>query len=275
MIKTNKMSINRLGDVVTVSFPSFDVTGIVRHAFSTRFGGVSDGIYKSMNLSFSLGDNKENVYENYRRFAKSIDVDCDKLVFSAQTHKTDIRIVGPEDWGKGIIRDRDYTDIDALITNIPGVPLCTHYADCVPIYFLDPVKKVIAMAHAGWRGTAAQIALKTVEKMESDFDCNPKDILAGIAPSIGRCCFEVDDPVMDQMKLIEGINLDPTYTDKGNGKYMLDLKEVNKAILLKAGLSENNITVCDICTCCQSDAFHSHRATSGKRGSLAGIIELI
>lgn len=275
MIKTNIMNVNQVGEVVNVSFPSFDETKLVRHAFSTRLGGVSDGIYKSMNLSFSLGDNKENVLENYRRFADSIGVDCNKLVFSAQTHKTDIKVVGIEDCGKGIVRDRDYTDIDALITNVPGVPLCTHYADCVPIYFLDPAKKVIAMAHAGWRGTAAQIALKTVEKMEQVYGCNPKNILAGIAPSIGRCCFEVDDPVMDQMKLIDGIDLEPTYTDKGGGKYMLDLKEVNKAILLKAGLSENNITVCDICTCCQSDAFHSHRATSGKRGSLAGIIELI
>lgn len=275
MIKTNVMNINRWEDCVTVSFPSFDATGVVKHAFSTRFGGVSRGIYESMNLSFSLGDEEENVTENYRRFAASLGIDYKDLVFSKQTHTDNIRIVTAEDLGKGIIKERDYDNIDALITNVSGVPLCTHYADCVPIYFLDPEKKVAAMAHAGWRGTAAEIARKTAEKMIETFGCDPKDILAGIAPSISKCCFEVDDPVMDKMKLIDGINLASAYQDKGNGKYMLDLKHVNKMILMKAGIPESNITVSDICTCCQSDAFHSHRATGGKRGSLAGIIQLI
>ncbi len=275
MIKTNNMTVNTKGEVVTVSFPAFDATGLVHHAFSTRFGGVSNGIYESMNLSFSLGDIHDNVLENYRRFCDSADIEYTRLVFSRQTHKTNIMVASEADCGKGIIKARDYDDIDAVITNQPGVPLCTHYADCVPIFFLDPVKKVVGMAHAGWRGTAAEIGLKTVRKMEEVYGCRTEDILAGIAPCISKCCFEVDDPVIDQMKLIEGIDLSAALTVKGGGKYMLDLKEVNKMILLKAGLKNENISVSDICTCCQSDAFHSHRATGGRRGSLAGIIQLI
>ncbi len=275
MIKTNVMNVNTAGGCTTVSFPSFDATGLVRHAFSTRLGGVSSGIYESMNLSFSLGDIHDNVLENYRIFCESAGIDYKRLVFSRQTHKDIVKVVTEADCGKGIIKARDYDDIDAIITNVPGVPLCTHYADCVPIFFLDPVKKAIGMAHAGWRGTAAEIVLKTVQKMEQVFGCDPKNVLAGIAPSIGRCCFEVDDPVMNPMRAIKGIALETACTDKGNGKYMLDLKAVNKMILEKAGLKDENITVSDICTCCQNDMFHSHRATNGQRGSLAGIIQLI
>lgn len=275
MIKTDVMQVNTNGGCVTVSFPSFTETGLVRHAFSTRLGGVSTGIYSSLNLSFSLGDSYENVYENYRRFCGSVGISCERLVFAKQTHKTNVRVVSEADCGKGIIKDRDYDDIDAVITNVSGVPLCTLYADCVPVFLLDPKKRVIGMAHAGWRGTAAEIARITVEKMTEEYGCDPKDIMAGIAPSIGKCCFEVDEPVMDAMKLINGIDLKSTYSSKGNGKYMLDLKQVNRLVLLKSGLKDENITVSDICTCCQSDNFHSHRATGGKRGSLAGIIELI
>ena len=275
MPKTNVMNVNRNGGCVTVSFPSFDATGLVRHAFSTRLGGVSEGIYSSMNLSFSLGDDEGKVMENYRIFCESAGIDYNRLVHTRQTHGTEILVAKESDAGKGITKERDYDSIDAVITNVKGLPLCTHYADCVPIFFLDPVKGVAGMAHAGWRGTAAEIPRLTVEKMTAEFGCNPKDILAGIAPSIGKCCFEVDDPVMEKMVLIEGINLQKTFTDKGNGKYMFDLKEVNREVLLKAGLLPQNITVSDICTCCQADVFHSHRATNGKRGSLAGIIQLV
>jgi len=275
MPKTNIMNVNRCGQCVTVSFPSFDKTGLVRHAFSTRLGGVSEGAYSAMNLSFSLGDNEEKVMENYRIFCQSAGIDHTRLVHTKQTHGVEILVANETDAGKGITKERDYDSIDAVITNVKGLPLCTHYADCVPVFFLDPVKGVAGMAHAGWRGTAAEIPRLTVEKMAAEFGCDPKDILAGIAPSIGKCCFEVDDPVMDKMKLIEGINLESTYTAKSGGKYMLDLKAVNREVLIKAGLLPENITVCDICTCCQHDTFHSHRATQGRRGSLAGIIELI
>lgn len=274
MIITQVMDIN-FGECTTVSFPSFSQTGLVRHAFSTRLGGVSEGIFSTLNLSFTIGDEYKKVYENYRRFCADASIICDNLVLARQTHKTNVRVVTEEDCGKGIIKERDYDHIDAIITDRPGVPLCTLYADCVPIFLLDTQRKAIGMAHAGWRGTAGEIARITVEKMTEVFGCKPENILAGIAPSIGKCCFEVDDPVMDEMKKITDICLRDAYTEKGSGKYMLDLKQVNRMVLLKAGIPDANITVSDICTCCQSDSFHSHRATSGQRGSLAGIIQLI
>lgn len=270
-LTSNNLNIVKKGDLWYVTFPSLCVGG-VKHAFSTRLGGKSEGIFSSMNLSFNRGDDRENVLENYKIICNEIGVDYKKCVLSKQTHTTNIRIVDEADIGKGIVKPLDYDDVDGLITNIPGITLVTQFADCVGLLFYDPKKRVVAASHAGWRGTVGEIGKKTVAAMQDSFGCNPADILAAIAPSIGPCCFEVDRPVYDEFIKLQNVDINAIITDKGNGKYNINLWECNKQILKNAGVLEQNITVTDLCTKCHSDVFFSHRATLGKRGNLAAFI---
>ena len=274
MLISNKLNIKRAGEVVYLTFPLIEKAGGAKHAFSTRMGGVSHGHCASMNFGFSVGDDPKAVKENYRIFCDAFGADSENCVLTQQTHTANIRIVTKEDIGKGIFKERDYSDIDGLITNVPKAVLVTQYADCTPLVFYDPVKRVVATSHAGWRGTVKEIGLKTVELMKNRFGCDPKDILCGIGPNIGACCYEVDDPVINEINKLSYLDLGTCYTPKGEGKYMLDLKEVNRQILLQAGVLPHHIDVADLCTCCLSDSFHSHRATGGKRGTLAMMISL-
>lgn len=274
MLKSKNLILHTEEKPVYITFPLLDKTEIVNHAFTTRLGGVSEGMYAKMNMSFSNGDKRENVLTNYRRICSAVNIDINKLVLSQQTHTNNVRIVTEQDIGKGIFRERDYTDVDGLITNIPGVALVTQYADCTPLLFCDPVKKVVATSHAGWRGTVSEIGKVTVEKMQQHFGCNPKDIIAAIGPSIGVCCYEVDDLVYTPLSKIGYLDIEKIITKKDNGKYMLNLWETNRQILINAGVKAENIDVTDLCTNCHPDIFHSHRFTGGKRGNLAAIISL-
>lgn len=271
MIKSKTCNVTKKDDLVYVTFPTLEIPG-VKHCFTTKLGGVSEGIFATMNLSFSRGDDPDAVLQNYKIICDELGVDFRKCVISKQTHTTNVRIVTEDDAGKGIILDRDYTDVDGLITNVPGITLVTQYADCVGLLFFDPVKKVIATSHAGWRGTVGEIGKVTVQKMVSHFGCDPKNIRAAIAPSIGPCCFEVDDPVYNEFIKLEYIDKNKIITPKGNGKYHIDLWETNRLILMDAGLDSNNITVTDLCTKCNHETFFSHRFTQGKRGNLAAFI---
>ncbi len=259
------------GDLLYYTFPSFDRLGFVRHGFSTRLGGVSEGTFASMNLSFTRGDDPAAVSENFRRFCTAMGVKPEQVVVSAQTHTDNVYNATRADCGRGIIRERGYTDVDGLITDEPGVVLCTQYADCVPLFFADPVRRVVATSHAGWRGTAAGIGAVTVERMVSDYGCRREDILAGIAPSIGKCCFEVDAPVFDAFCKVPVFD-DGCFTPYPNDKFYIDLWEVNRRHLLNVGVKPENITVTDLCTKCHPDVFWSHRITGDTRGSLAAFI---
>lgn len=271
--KTEALSPHQVGGLVYYSFPALDGVKGVRHGFSTRLGGVSEGIFASMNLSFTRGDDDGAVRENFDRFCAAIGVVTEDVVISAQTHTANVKIVTAADRGRGVIREKEYTDVDGLITNEPNVVLCTQYADCVPLFFVDPVKRVVATSHAGWRGTAAGIAAVTVEKMVAAFGCDPADIIAGIGPSIGHCCFEVDNPVYEAFSQVAVFD-DTCFTDNGGGKYHIDLWQVNRNWMLKAGLLPDHITVTDLCTRCHPDLFWSHRKTGNDRGSLAAFIAL-
>ena len=257
-----------------VKFPAFLREDGVVAAMTTRIGGVSKGRYATMNMSFSNGDKEENVLQNYKTVCKELNIDYKKLGLSHQTHTTNIRTVTQNDIGKGIVQKRDYENVDGLITDIKGVGLVTQFADCIPLLFYDRVKKVIAASHAGWRGTVWEIGLKTVNKMVLEFGCNKKDILAVIAPGICKDCYEVDDKVVNELKKIKDIDFSLMLKEKGNGKYQLDLCECNRQILLKAGVLKENIFVTNHCTNCNSNIFHSHRATLGSRGNLATVIAL-
>ena len=252
------------------SFPSLDTLGFVCNAFSTRMGGVSEGVYACMNLGFGRGDSDEAVHENYRRFCAAIGVTPEQVVLSAQTHLCHVYEATAADRGRGITFPRGYTDVDALMTNVPGVVLCTHYADCVPLLFADPIHKVVAAAHAGWRGTVGRIGAQTVARMTARYGTDPADVVAAIAPSIGGCCFEVDAPVWEAFSGMDVFD-NGCYKQQGL-KYLIDLWEVNRRVLIAAGIPAENITVTDLCTRCHPDTFWSHRATGGVRGSLAAFI---
>ena len=261
------------GDVPYYSFPALDAVPFVRHGFSTRLGGVSTGKYASMNLSFTRGDDPAAVREDFDRFCAVLGFRAEDTVISAQTHTTNLYIATGADRGRGITFERGYTDVDGLITAEPGVLLCTQYADCVPLFFADPVRRVVAVSHAGWRGTVAGMARCTVERMHADFGCEPKDIVAGIGPSIGGCCFEVDPPVTEEFRRMPGF--EERFVRPGIGdKAFIDLKAVNRRIMLDAGLTDEHITVSDLCTKCHPDTFWSHRVCGKDRGSLAGFIAL-
>ena len=258
-----------------LSFPMFRDTGLVTDGFSTRLGGVSEGCFSSLNLSFDRGDDRAAVEENFRRMGEALGVRCEDMVLSQQTHTTNIRIVTDEDRGKGITRERDYTDIDGLITNVPGICLVTTYADCVPLYFLDPVKKVIALSHSGWRGTVGKIGKKTVELMHDNFGSDPADILAAVGPSVCQDCYEVSADVTDRFKeVFDRSAWDELFYEKPDGKYQLDLWKANEKIFLEAGIREDHIAVTNVCTHCNSGILYSHRAMGDKRGNLCAFLAL-
>lgn len=267
--------VNKKGEVVYLTYPLLEETETVVHGFTTRLGGVSKGVCSSMNLSFSRGDEEAAVYENYRRIADAVGFPYESIVCSDQTHTTNVRRVGKDDRGKGLLFSRNYHDVDGLITNEPEVTLATFYADCVPLYLVDPVKKAIGLSHSGWRGTVGKIGKVTVEAMEREFDSRPEDILTAIGPSICQECYEVSEDVAEEFRKIYPRELWNTLLwDKGNGKYQLNLWEACRRNFLEAGILPEHIVLPEICTCCNPDFLFSHRASQGKRGNLAAFLML-
>lgn len=272
---SEQMKVHRYKQIEYLTFPLLDQVEMVRHLFSTREGGVSKGIYASMNLSYTRGDDKEAVDENFRRMAEVFGTTPDRIVCSKQTHTVNVRLVTEEDCGKGVLYPADYEDVDGLVTNVPGILLCTSYADCVPLYFADVKNKAIGLGHSGWRGTVCRMGEAMLKAMKDAFGTEPEDVIAAIGPSICRDCYEVGEEVAKAFKqefkeqwrqvLSEG---------KEEGKYQLDLWEANKIILLHAGILKSHLAVTDLCTCCNSAYLFSHRASKGKRGNLAALMEL-
>lgn len=259
--------------VCWLTYPALDAQKDFLHGFSTRLGGVSKDHLYSMNLSFSRGDKEENVRENFRRIASVIGFAEDQMVFSHQTHTANIRKVTKADCGKGYNRARDYENIDGLITNEPEVVLTTFFADCVPVFLVDPVKKAIGLVHSGWRGTVAKISQEAIRCMQEEYGSKPDDILAAIGPSICQECYEVSEDVIEEFRQ----KFDRTYWQqlfyaKTDGKYQLNLWKANEIILREAGIQKEHISVTDLCTCCNPQILYSHRASHGKRGNLAAFL---
>ena len=271
---------NERNGVPYYTFPLFEKVGLV-HGFSTKLGGVSKGDCATMNLSFHRGDDPDDVLENHKRFAKAVGYDYHNLVFSDQVHKADIHVVTKDDLGKGIVRESDSKEIDGLITQDKEAVLMTFFADCVPLFFYDPVHQAIGASHSGWRGSEAKIGARTVEAMGQAFGTRPEDLLAVIGPSICQSCYEVSEKVADKFYQ----NIHPDYWDEilieedfrpgeTRPRYLLDLWRVNEVILMDAGIPQDQIQVSGLCTSCHSDELFSHRVTNGKRGNLAGVITL-
>ena len=276
------MELREKNGVPFLAFEKWEEIPWLVHGFSTRLGGVSKGIYASMNLSFTRGDKEEDVRENYRRIAASMGFSPEDIVTTDQTHTTNIRLVTSADKGKGVVRPKDFSDVDGLITSEPGIALATFYADCVPLLFVDPVRRAVGLSHSGWRGTAQGMGARTAEAMRKAFGSRPEDLLVGIGPSICRDCYEVSEDVADAFRMLfseEGfqnlsIRLHDVLSAKGNGKYQLDLWKANEAVCLSAGIQPQHISVTDVCTCCNPDRLFSHRASGGKRGNLGMFVML-
>lgn len=273
----NKKNILELSEssVPFLKYPMLTELGVVKHGFSTRLGGVSQGCFESMNLSFTRGDREEDVRENFRRIAKAIGVRCEDMVFSQQTHTTNVRVVTDADRGMGMVRPLEYQDVDGLVTNVPGICLVTFYADCVPLFFVDPVKRVIGLSHSGRRGTVGKIGKRTVELMEKEYGCNPREIYAAIGPSICQDCYEVSEEVVEQFRQqFHPSDWERLFYQKENGRFQLNLWNANELILREAGICEDHIAVTNVCTHCNSDVLFSHRTTGDKRGNLAAFLAL-
>ena len=262
--------------VIYLSFPLLEKTGVVRQLFSTRAGGVSEGIFSTMNFSFTRGDKKEHVLENYRRIAEILDCRLEDFVCADQTHTTNIRVVERKDGGKGVVKQKDYADIVGLVTNEKGIVLVTFFADCVPLYFVDPVKKVIGLSHSGWRGTVNRMGEKTIQKMEEVYGCRREELLTAIGPSICMSCYEVGEEVAEEFrKAFSEKEQKEILRKKENGKYLLDLWQANYYIMVNAGVRPENIAVTDICTCCNGEELFSHRKSMGKRGNMGAFLGLL
>lgn len=257
-----------------IKYFTFEKMNNIKHCFSTRVGGVSEGCCKSLNLAFRQ-DSRENVIENYRRICSVIGVDYKNTFWTRQVHTDRIVRAYEPDRGKGLFYDRQDEGYDALITNAKDVVLTGFSADCVLIFFYDPVNEAVGIAHSGWRGTVLKIGAKTVEAMGREFGTLPRDLICGIAPAIGKCCFQVDKPVVDEfLANIDNCGEFIIKDDSCKGKYYIDLHSINEMILLDVGVKKENIENSRICTKCNSDLFFSHRLMGNERGSMAGMISL-
>ena len=254
--------------LLLLKYPLLERTGIVEHCFTTRLGGVSTDIFSTMNLSFTRGDEEAAVRENYRRLARALGAEVGRFVCSDQTHTVNVRRVTAADAGKGLTRERDYRDVDGLITDEPGLVLSTFYADCVPLYLVDPVHRAIGMSHSGWRGTAARMGAVTLSAMQEAYGTRPEDVVCAVGPSICKDCYEVSAEILAES---EKNSVGMAHADK---KYQLDLWKANEIIFQEAGVRKEHLAVTDICTCCNPKLLFSHRASHGKRGNLGGFLYL-
>ena len=271
----NNTNIEESDGVVFLTFQSLKMLSGVVHGFSTRIGGVSEGDCASMNLGFGRGDDRECVDENYRRMARALQVKREDMVLSHQTHTANVRVMTEEDRGKGIVRPRDYQDVDGMVTNVPGLILVTMYADCVPLFFVDPVKKAVGLSHSGWKGTVQKIGAETVRVMKEQYGTRPQDLTAVIGPSICQSCYEVGEYVAGQFRAsFSGIGCEGLMKEKGGGKYLLDLREANVRILKASGLLKEHVYVSGLCTSCGGDLLWSHRKTGGRRGGMCAFLGL-
>lgn len=259
--------------------PFYACTGfdpaVVAHGFSTRLGGVSTGVLDSMNLGANRGDTAENVELNFRRFCSAVGTDAMALVKNHQIHGELVRPVTLADKmdspnSPGVV------EADGLITDVTGLCLTVFSADCIPVLLFDPVKKVVAAVHAGWRGTALGIAARAAEQMVGDYGSSAGDILAAIGPGISKCCFETHRDVPDGLRSRLGREADDFIAPLPDGKkFMVDIKGVNGRWLEKTGLSSDHIAISSACTACDLDTFWSHRILGGARGSMAAMIQIL
>ena len=251
----------------------------LRHGFSTRKGGVSKEHLSSLNLGFNLGDEREKVLENFRILGSLFEAKPEDFVLTQQTHSVNVRHVGREDRGTGIFREREYTDVDALMTDEEGVILSAFSADCVPILFYDKGHRAIASCHSGWRGTHGRILARVIEAMQREFSSKPEEIYIAIGPSICKNCYEVSEDVgeafLDAFPALREMTKNASPIERvSEEKFHIDLWELNRWIALENSIPAENISVSGYCTMERPDLFFSHRYSQGKRGVQGAFIGL-
>lgn len=247
-----------------------DASGLTA-GFSMRTGGVSMPPRDTLNLALHVGDDDKAVLENRSKLMAKIGFTLDAFTCAEQVHENHVKIVGLSDRGKGSRhREEAIVGTDGLLTQEKDVCLVSFYADCVPLYFYEPERKIIGLAHAGWRGTVSQIGKEMVRKMVEELDADPSCILAAIGPSIGSCCYEIDSRIASQFEQL--FPKHQVIQPNSRGRYMLDLKESNRQIMIKAGILPENISVTRYCTGCDTSRFYSFRMEQGQTGRMASWI---
>ena len=242
----------------------------IRHGVSTRHGGVSESyLTSSLNLGLKTADSKQQVKENYKRFCDAAGLTYENMVHAKQEHGANVREITSADAGKGLFRNRDYENVDALVTKEKNIPLVITTADCVPVLFADVKNKIIGAAHCGWRGTLAALAANTVSEMVR-LGGTAENIIAAICPCARSCCYEVSEELALDFKNKTGVGV-----YEKNGGFYIDLPQINKHFLKSAGILENNIYDCGICTICNGDDYFSHRVLGDGRGMIGSAIELV
>lgn len=245
----------------------------VVHAFTTREGGVSRGSLSTLNLGLGRGDTPEHISENYRRICSVLEVNPAKIIMAKQVHSAKVQVVTMEDVGKGISKPEERMEVDGLVTNVSGLPLAVFYADCVPILLYHEKTHCLAAVHAGWRGTAGAIAKNAVRVMQETFGAAPEEILAAVGPSIGPCHFEVGAEVAEEFcrnGLQNHVEKSPSQPEK----YIVDLWESNRSVLLSAGVLPEHINIAKECTVCHTQRYFSHRGLGADTGRMALIAAL-
>ncbi|GAB6100566.1 peptidoglycan editing factor PgeF [Halanaerocella petrolearia] len=272
MIKIFKLKIE--DGVKYYIIEEFSETGLVEHAFSTKIGGVSKDEYTSLNLGLHVSDNKEDVVENRRRICNLLDSDHQQLVAGKQLHNDRVKIINREDKGSGALSyDTALENTDALLTDKKGILLTSYYADCTPILLLDPVLEVVGLVHAGWKGTVKKIAQQTVLQMKEVYGTNLSDLLVGVGPSIGKCCYQVDEQVINPLQK-EFSNWEEFVEEVDDQQWKLDLSLANQVQLEEVGVERRNIIHSNLCTACHSNLFYSYRRDKGETGRMASLIKL-
>lgn len=260
------------GTVPYFHLPFLEEKAPVKAVFSTRQGGISQGAFGTLNLGFHVGDDPGRVLNNRRLLASAAGLPLETWVVGEQVHGAKVAVVGKEEKGRGADSlDTAIKGVDGLATSEPGITLVAFFADCVPIYLVDPVRRAIALAHAGWRGTLFGIATQAVTTLLEAFNCKPLDLWAVIGPAIGPCCYKVDEQMAENFKK-ELPWAEQVLKAGGNDSWYLDLWEANRLELLDYGLSPQKIAVARTCTFCHPELFFSHRRDGGHTGRLAALL---
>lgn len=250
--------------------------------FTSRHGGVSLAPYSTLNCGLHVGDVPEHVVKNRELIAEAIGQPFEAFTYAEQVHGKEVTVVSLQEKGMGrASREAAIQAKDGFITKEKGIILCAQFADCVPLFFYDPAKRVAGLAHAGWKGSVLNISMATISLMTHTFGSQASDIRVAIGPSIGVCCYEVDETVANHVqKVLIDVKASleeqlAVMSDKGNGKYMLNLQELNRKLLHQAGILSSHIEVSQLCTSCSSDLFFSHRKEGGSTGRMIAWIGLL
>lgn len=283
--------LHQQGEVKWVTFPELDAYPELIHAFTTRHGGVSTGEKTSLNFGKGPDETWDNILENYRILAAALSEEAGKaglvnrehMVRTDQTHTANVLTVTEEHLSMGILREREYTDIDGLITNKRGITLITSHADCNALFFYDPKQQAIGLAHSGWKGTLQEIGAQIIRQMSTEFDTQPEDLIAGIGPALCQTCFEVDEdvaqkfyqknPAWKTMAFQREIGI-CSETGEERRKHYIDLKSVVRETLMRSGVKPENIHDMGLCSKCRPDLFYSYRGQKGKNGNMVSVMML-